>query len=172
MPRPFVVHVARLRRVPGTRWHEVRAGVVADVVGSGSRVPDGAELQADVTLESVAGGVAVTGVVSAPWTGECRRCLTAASGVLRVPVRELYTADGDGEDTYPLVDDEVDLEDLVHDAALLELPMAPLCREDCAGLCPWCGVNRNDQDCSCEAPRDERWAALDVLRVPDPGAGN
>ena len=51
-------------------------------------------------------------------------------------MRELYTEDGDGEETYPLVDDEVDLEPLVRDAVLLELPLAPLCRPDCLGLCP------------------------------------
>lgn len=170
--RPFIVHVAKLRRVLGTRWHEVRSGTIDDLACSGSQVPVGALLRADVTLESIAGGLTVVGVVEAPWTGECRRCLATASGTLRVPVRELYTADGDGEETYPLVDDEVDLEDLVHDAVLLELPMAPLCDVACRGLCPLCGVNRNEQDCDCEMPRDERWAALDVLRVPDLGDGN
>ncbi len=170
--RPFVVHVAKLRRVLGTRWHEVRTGTIDDLACSGSHVPAGAELRADVTLEAIAGGVAVTGFVAAPWTGECRRCLATASGTLKIPVRELYTEDGDGEETYPLIDDEVDLEDLVHDAVLLELPIAPLCDDGCLGLCPMCGVNRNEQTCTCEMPRDERWAALDVLRVPDLGAGN
>jgi len=170
--RPFVVHVAKLRRVLGTRWHEVRSGPIDDLACSGSEVPAGAELRADVTLESIAGGIAVTGVVVAPWTGACRRCLVTASGTLTIPVRELYMHDGDGEETYPLTDDEVDLEDLVHDAVLLELPAAPLCEEGCLGLCPMCGVNRNEQRCQCEMPRDPRWAALDVLRVPDRGAGN
>jgi uncharacterized protein len=170
--RPFVVHVAKLRRVLGTRWHEVRTGTLEDLACSGSEVPAGALLQADVTLDAIAGGVAVTGVVTAPWTGECRRCLVPASGTLRVPVRELYTEDGDGEETYPLVDDQVDLGVLVHDAVLLELPIAPLCEEACRGLCPLCGVNRNERECRCELPRDERWAALDVLRVPDLGTEN
>ena len=170
--RPFVVHVAKLRRVLGTRWHEVRTGTLEDLACSGSEVPAGALVQADVTLDAIAGGVAVTGMVTAPWTGECRRCLVRASGTLRVPVRELYTEDGDGEETYPLVDDQVDLGVLVHDAVLLELPLAPLCEEACRGLCPLCGVNRNERECRCELPRDERWAALDVLRVPDLGTEN
>ncbi len=118
-------------------------------------------------LESVLGGVSVTGLVSAPWAGACRRCLAPASGVLRVPVRELYTEDGDGEETYRLVNDEVDLEPLVHDAVLLELPQAPVCTPDCQGLCPYCGANRNEEHCSCEAPGDPRWSALDVLRMPE-----
>jgi uncharacterized protein len=170
--RPFLVHVAKLRRALGTRWHEVRSGAIDDLACSGSAVPQGADIRADVTLEAISGGISVEGVVEAPWTGECRRCLTTATGVLSIPVRELYTPDGDGEDAYPLVDDVVDLEVLIHDAVLLELPVAPVCDEDCRGLCPLCGSNLNEQACNCETPRDERWAALDVLRVPDLGPSN
>ena len=63
-----------------------------------------------------------------------------------------------------LCDDTLDLAPLVRDALVLELPMAPLCRDDCAGLCPQCGANRNEGQCGCVAPRDPRWANLDVLR--------
>lgn len=163
-PRPFLVHAAKLRRAVGTRWHEVRQGVVGDLACSGSAVPERSEVEADVVLEAVVGGVAVVGTVRAPWAGNCRRCLAPASGLLTLPVREHYTEGGDGEDTYPLADGEIDLEPLVRDAILVELPQAPLCRPDCQGLCPTCGANRNEEPCSCAAPRDERWAALDVLR--------
>jgi uncharacterized protein len=62
------------------------------------------------------------------------------------------------------VDEAIDLGPLVHEAILGELPMAPLCRDDCQGLCASCGVNRNEEQCSCVAPLDPRWASLDVLR--------
>jgi uncharacterized protein len=179
--RPFVVHVAKLRRAIGTRWNELRQGSIEGLDCSGSAVPPEESPVADVVLESVLGGVSVTGTVSTTWTGACRRCLTPASGVLRLPVRELYTEGGDGEETYPLVNDEVDLEPLVRDAVLLELPQAPLCRPDCLGLCPFCGVNRNEEVCGCEPPPDPRWGALDALRMsegrvesessPSPGSG-
>jgi uncharacterized protein len=165
--RPFVVHVAKLRSAVGTRTPVRRQGPIQDLDCSGSAVPDDALPEADVVLESVLGGVSVSGTVRAPWVGACRRCLVTASGVLELPVRELYTEDGDGEETYALVGDEVDLEPLVRDAVLLELPQAPLCRPDCAGLCPFCGANRNDEACGCEAPPDPRWSALDVLRMPE-----
>jgi uncharacterized protein len=163
---PFLVHVGKLRGVVGTRTKLLRQGSIVGLDCSGSAVPDGEMPVADVVLEAVLGGVSVTGVVSAPWAGVCRRCLAPASGTLRMAVRELYTEDGDGEETYPLVGDEVDLEPLVRDAVLLELPQAPLCRPDCAGLCPFCGVNHNEETCGCEAPPDPRWSALDVLRMP------
>jgi uncharacterized protein len=165
--RPFVVHVARLRRAAATRWNEQRQGPIVGLECSGSTVPEDETPMADVVLECVLGGVSVTGTVEAPWTGECRRCLTRASGLIRVAVRELYTEDGDGNETYPIVNDEVDLEPLVRDAVLLELPPAPLCDPDCRGLCPVCGVNRNEEVCQCEAQRDPRWSALDVLRAPE-----
>jgi uncharacterized protein len=169
--RPFVVHAAKLRQHLGTRWHEVRRGPIEDLACSGSAVPEDAEVEADVVLESVLGGVAVSGTVRAPWAGSCRRCLEPAAGVLAVPVREHFTEGGDGEDTYPLHDGDVDLEPLVRDAVLLELPQAPLCRPDCQGLCPTCGADRNVGPCGCAAPRDLRWAALDALRSDAPPSG-
>jgi uncharacterized protein len=166
--RPFVVHVAKLRRVRGTRWHEVRRAPIEDLACSGSAVPEGAPVEADVTLESVAGGVSVSGTLSASWIGECRRCLAPSSGKVFVRVFEHYTEGGDGSDTYPLTDDEVDLGLMAHDAVLLELPQAPLCEPECRGLCPTCGVNLNQEGCSCgTTPPDPRWAALGALRFED-----
>jgi uncharacterized protein len=167
---PFVVHASRLRRVPGTRWHVVRAAPIADLTITGTTVPDGADATADVTLESVAGGISVAGAVEAPWDGVCRRCLAATSGTVRVPVRELYTVGGDGDETYPLHGDDVDLEPLTRDAVLLALPLSPLCRPDCKGLCPSCGADWNDGPCSCEPAPDPRWAALDILRGSEGGS--
>ncbi|MGA2036218.1 MAG: DUF177 domain-containing protein [Acidimicrobiales bacterium] len=169
--RPFIVHVAKLRRVPGTRWHEVRRGTVEGLACSGSAVPEGAEVEVDVTLESVGRAVSVVGSVSASWVGECRRCLSPASGTVRVQVFEHYTEGGDGSETYPFIGGDVDLEPLVRDAVVLELPQAPLCFTGCRGLCPSCGANRNQESCSCEPVlEDPRWATLEVLRLGDIGA--
>jgi len=169
--RPFVVQAAALRKVAGTTRHEQRRGVI-DGLGSVSVVvPEGAEVDAEVTLSSYPGGIMATGTVSAPWQGECRRCGGVVTGAVAAEVRERFVptqggaAPDDPEvDAYPLTDDLVDLEPLARDAVLLELPLAPLCSEDCRGLCPTCGANRNLETCTCEAPRDPRWGALDTLR--------
>ena len=126
----------------------------------------GGEATADLMLESLPGPALVAaGTVSADWTGECRRCLGVATGTVQVDVRELFEPGADDEETYPLTGDEIDVAPLVRDAVLLELPLAPLCREACAGLCPVCGANRNDVDCGHEPDdRDPRWAALDQLK--------
>ena len=168
---PFAVHVARLRRAPGTRSREQRSGPIAGLEVTGSSVAEGSEVYVDVVLESVAGGIEASGTVEAPWVGECRRCLSEAGGRLVVPVRELYTESGDGDETYELKDETVDLEVLAHDALLLELPPAPLCRPDCQGLCAMCGADRNVESCECKEPTDPRFAVLDVLRTADTEAG-
>ena len=55
----------------------------------------------------------------------------------------------------------IDLEPVLRDAAMLDLPFIPLCREDCAGLCPTCGVNLNDDpDHGHDEAIDPRWAGL------------
>ena len=163
--RPFIVHVAPLLRAIGTRRHEQVRGPVAALEVSASAVPPEADVEADVTLESLSGpAILATGTVGAPWEGECVRCLGRPDR-LRVAVRELYEPGSDNEETYPLVGDQVDLEPLVRDAVLLELPLAPLCADDCQGLCPVCGVNRNQTSCTCAAEiRDPRWSALDQLK--------
>ena len=128
-------------------------------------MPSGAEAEADVTLEGVPGGVIARGHVTAPWEGECRRCLVAVGGELRCQVLEVFERSHDPDQTYPLLGDQLDLEPLVRDAVMLELPQAPLCREGCLGLCPSCGADLNEGGCGCEAEvGDPRWASLDVLR--------
>ena len=107
----------------------------------------------------------LTGTVTAPWTGICRRCAVPVSGELEIAVSERFGVGPIAEDDlYPITDDTIDLGPLVRDAIVLELPMAPLCRPDCRGLCPSCGADRNEGECRCVAPPDPRWANLDVLR--------
>lgn len=161
--RPFVVPVAALLREPGSRRQVTCSGPIDELSVSGSRVPEGVPVTFEGLLESVHGGILVTGTVSAPWSGECRRCLETAEGFLEVEVRELCVEEGDVETTYGLTAEELDLEPIAHDACILELPLAPLCMEGCLGLCPECGANRNLQPCSCRPAPDPRWGVLTLL---------
>jgi uncharacterized protein len=170
---PFLVHVARLRRNPGATSHEVRRGPVVlagplDELGidpGRSVVPLDAEAECDITLRAFTGGLDAVGTVRAPWVGICRRCTAPVAGELSIAVNERFVEAPIAEDElYPMVDDTIDLGALVRDAIVLDLPMAPLCREDCRGLCPQCGADRNESECECVAPPDPRWANLDVLR--------
>jgi DUF177 domain-containing protein len=129
-----------------------------------------ATVRLQLRLESFNGGLRARGQVEAPWHGVCRRCSTPVLGVSSVSVNERFVdhhVEGDDE-VYLIEDDFIDLAPLAHDAIFLDLPLAPLCRPDCAGLCPQCGIDRNEATCDCQAPKDPRWATLDGLQFADP----
>jgi uncharacterized protein len=169
--RPFLVQVAALRKQNGAVRAEHREGTIPGLGAVSVVVPDDEPVVLDVTLASYPGGITADGTVTTTWSGECRRCGGPVGGRVSARVRERFAPTGGtvrDEEAYPLTGDELDLEPLARDAVLLDLPLAPLCREDCAGLCPTCGVNRNTETCDCAPPPDPRWAALDALRDRDP----
>lgn len=173
---PFVVEVGAICRAPGSRRHVAVEGELGDLAVSFSQVPTGSLVAFDGLLESVHEGILVTGTVRAHWAGECRRCLAPASGEIVVEVRELCAEGLDDELVYSLEAEQLDLEPIVHDACILELPLAPLCQEACLGLCPECGADRNLEQCSCGPRADARWAPLVLLAggagPASPGSGD
>jgi uncharacterized protein len=169
------IGVTELRRRPGNRA-EVRRVVPLDGMAvSSAAVPDGADAVVEVTLESLSDGVTARGAVTVPWEGECRRCLETTSGTLVAPIEEIYKDDPDEGETLPIAGDAIELGQVVHDAVILGLPLAPLCREDCVGPEPeQFPVGADDAAAEggddAERPMDPRWAALDELRF-DSDAG-
>lgn len=161
---PLLLNVAELLRKPGTERSLHIDSSVADLGIEDGRLPAG-EVVLDGRLDVLSDGVVIAGTVRAGWAGECRRCLVPVGGTLEIPVNELYQVRVTDPDAFPLEHDQLDLRPMVREALLLDAPVAPLCRPDCAGICPACGADRNEHPCSCNtAPRDDRWAALDALR--------
>src|ERR1700760_1139206 len=107
-------------------------------------VPAGAEVELDVRLEAVHEGVLVTGTATAPGTGECARCPEPLTSSVEPSFQDLYhyepSPEEEDEDVLLLDGDLLDLEPVLRDAVVLALPLSPLCSDDCAGLCPECGV--------------------------------
>jgi uncharacterized protein len=133
-----------------------------------ARVPASDPVRIDVLLESVVEGILVSGPLSGRVAYRCARCLKDFSGDFRHEVRELFAADDGGDDDrYPVAEGRIDLEPMVRDAVVLSLPFSPLCRQDCLGLCPRCGRDRNLDECACGPETDPRWADLDQLRLDD-----
>ena len=110
----------------------------------------------------------MSGTAAATAVGQCSRCLIDLTEPVIARLRELYaypdstTAATTDDDELPrLVDDLVDLEPLVRDEVVLALPMAPLCRPDCPGLCAECGERFDDLEPGhSHEILDPRWAAL------------
>ena len=161
----LVLDTHELERRPGA-LKLVRTSVEAPenlaigVVG----VPAGSPVQLDLRLESVVEGVLVTGIATVAISGECVRCLATIVDGLEIDVQELFVYPGSeaGEDEVGhLEGDLIDLEPLLRDAVVLELPFRPLCTTNCAGLCPECGANLNEQpEHSHDVAPDPRWAPL------------
>jgi uncharacterized protein len=112
------------------------------------------------------GGYALRLRFPATVTGPCMRCLGAARQSFEVDAREV-SQPGEGEELLSpyLERDVLDLESWARDAMALSLPNSLLCREDCAGLCPVCGVNLDQAglDHRHEEGPDPRWAKLSEL---------
>jgi uncharacterized protein len=111
-------------------------------------------------------GLALRLRFTAGLTGPCMRCLEPAAPTVDIDVREVDQADGGEELSSPYVDGDVlDLAQWARDAYALALPNQVVCREDCAGLCPECGANLNDDPAHAhERAPDPRWAKLRELR--------
>ena len=136
---------------------------IADLIG----VPLGAALALDLRLESVMDGVLVSGVVTAPVSGECGRCLADVSDELAIRIQELYvypeasTDHDDDDEVAQLEGDLLDLTPTLRDAVVLALPLNPLCQPDCKGLCATCGERLDElPDPHTHDTTDARWGAL------------
>ena len=80
-------------------------------------------------------------------------------------MHELYQETVTDPEAFPLEGEQLDLEPMVREVLVLDAPSSPLCRVDCAGLCPDCGIDRNTGSCSCNnTVADPRWGALDQLK--------
>ncbi|QOC93094.1 YceD family protein [Micromonospora craniellae] len=169
---PLVLDTRELPRRPGvlravTRVVPAPADLGVELIG----VPEGADLDLDLRMESVSEGVLVSGTVSGPVRGECGRCLREINDSVSVTIQELYAYENSTTDV-TTEDDEVgrmqgdliDLEPAVRDAVVLALPTNPLCRQDCPGLCLDCGVHLVDLPADHSHQQiDPRWAGLSQL---------
>ncbi len=168
-----VLGVSELRRRPGNRQEVRRTVALGELAISTSSVPDQGTVHADLVLESLRDGVTVTGWLDVPWVGACRRCLEPTAGVARIEVTEVFKDHPDDDETRQADRDSIDLGPVLHDAAILALPLAPLCRDECGGPDPEAFPVSTGQQAA-PPVMDQRWAALSELRFdadPDDSLG-
>jgi uncharacterized protein len=165
-----------LGRGPGQFRDEKRTAAAPEGLGSGLvLVPTGGDVALDLRFEAVSEGVLVTGSAVAPLTGECARCLDPLTSEVEISFQELYRYLPDpGEDPNDVEErfldgDYLDLEPAFRDAVVLALPLSPLCRDDCLGLCAECGAKLADvgPDHGHGNKVDPRWGALAKLELND-----
>ena len=167
--QPLVVDTTKLPRQPGaTRALKRVVPAPPDLGLELISVPTGSDLELDLSMTSVSEGVYVSGSVRGSLSGECGRCLNEISEPFDVHIAELYAYAAstteettDEDEVGRMQGDLLDLEPAVRDAVVLTLPPNPVCRPDCPGLCPECGVHLDDVPADhSHDDVDPRWAAL------------
>ena len=141
------------------------AGEVA--LGLGDGCPGRAALRGDLVVDNVESRFLLSGTLEATGRAECSRCLAEFELRWDVPVeitilRDVETDEGEGDSlVIRQRSGEVDLTESLRESAVLAFPQAPICRDDCRGLCPACGIDRNTDTCLCEEEEtDPRWDGL------------
>ncbi|MFC6714626.1 YceD family protein [Branchiibius cervicis] len=179
--RPLVLDTRELARRPGQMVTEQVSVPAPDALGNAViEVPAGEPMRLDLRLESVLEGVLVSSSVQAEAVGSCVRCLDDVTYDVDVTFQELFAYPDraahhhevapvdDEEEIYELDGDLADLEPMLRDAIVPALPLQPMCREDCLGLCSECGAHLNDDPDHHHEVLDPRWAALSQLAsTPD-----
>jgi uncharacterized protein len=155
------IDVADLLTHPAARREEHRTVAAPGMATSASRVPDDEAVMLDLVLERVPDGIVVRGTITTRWQAECSVCLNEMTRPLSVGVSELFEPDPVEGDTYPLEGHEIDLEQLLRDTVVLELPLAPTCGDEGPGSCAH-APDRDEAEPAAEPP-DPRWAALSEL---------
>lgn len=191
MPRPedsqWAVSVAQVASRPGQSKpidavFPAPSGIGDDIVG----VREGADVRVVGSFDSIVDGLVFTGRIEAPLTAECTRCLKpidpdwTVNATLFFPYDapgaddgrgtgevEIIAGEDEAEDVYPLSSDGAfaDMESPLRDTLVEALPLQPLCKEDCLGLCPQCGVDLNEDPDHHHDVTDIRFAALEQFKA-------
>jgi uncharacterized protein len=190
--RDLPVH--RTFEVPATRVSDWLKGMpMRDALGAPDPDPEAGYGKAELDLYADGTHAFAAGTFKGHLVVACSRCvgpvrlnLDETLRVTFMPPGEMpsednepanQTAPGDegGEgaevreedlDVFAYDGEKIDLEPLFREQFVLSVPYAPLCAEDCKGLCPQCGIDRNTGTCTCEKPIDPRLAALKGLKLP------
>ncbi len=190
---PFAV---LLRDLPTHRKFDVAPELVGewlrgmpmrDALGAPVDDPDAGHGHADLELYSEGTHVFASGTFKGDLTVACSRCVEPVKlpiderlMVTFMPASEMPADEDDASvaeaegpevpaedlDLFAYEGEHIDLEPLFREQFVLAIPYAPLCREDCKGLCPQCGIDRNSATCACEKPIDPRLAGLKNLKLP------
>ena len=156
----FRFSVSALEKAPVCRKGTTDAAFL-DLDPQDNFAPAG-DVQFDLTATIVSGGVLVSGSCGCLMHTSCGKCLKDFDFMLEAPELNIFFELEENQE-------ELDATEELRAELLLELPMNPLCDPECLGLCPECGCDRNETECSCSAStaaeKVSPWSALDDLKL-------
>lgn len=167
------IDLERVRDEPFT-W-SVEESIAAEELGR-SELLDLGSIAWSGRVDETTSGFLLSARLEYDQTLACTRCLAPVTEpvesdiTLLVEVETALPLPGEHEleeadlEVLKLEEPELDTDPILREHLQLNIPMRMLCREECAGLCPQCGVNRNERECDCEAPSDPRWEPLQRIK--------
>ncbi len=176
----FIVGISDIRGKVGAHRQIAQDIDMGEIVLKSANVRSAVSVSLDLDLEVLADGLCLTGGIRTQWTGECRRCLDEVEGTIEVALDEIFEVRPTEGETYPLGYDTVNIEPAVRDTLVLNMPMTPLCADDCVGPDPERfptsssdgagGTSGGEADAAGEEEKriDPRWAALADITFDDP----
>lgn len=161
------INIAQLRQAIGASQSFSFHSPVEDLAGEAGELWLHGRIE--VTGEAVNTGrlLAISGVIKGVAGLNCNRCLADFTRQVAVPFSETFREEGSAAtdpDALVYHGDEIDIAEIVREALIVAEPLKALCGEECRGLCPTCGANRNETPCTCVTTSiDPRLAALEKL---------
>ena len=124
---------------------------------------NGVSLELEITF--LKPNVHVVGNIICSVDGFCDKCLSEVSTQINLPFDQIFFKDSSVEvDAYVYTGSRLDLTKAICDEIVLSLPGSLLCKQDCKGLCPKCGINLNDKQCDCDTSRENAFSVLKNLK--------
>jgi len=163
---PLRIDVADLLAHRAARRELELAASLEGLAGTAARVADDQPVALELALERISDGIVVRGTLSTRWRADCSVCLADLEQPLALQVNELFEPEPLEGDTYPIEGHEIDLEQLVRDTVILELPLAPVCADTGAPACADDSerpVEPSSPDQGSSDLADPRWAPLSRL---------
>ncbi len=165
----------RTMKAKGTPLLTFDHNLTLDSVWSGREdVVKGSDVHCLLDAQFFAEMVTVKGKLVAKPTLRCARCLSTFEQTMNMDMLEMFFEPSEEmlfeEDAniHAVHDDLVVLEPYIEENVSMAIPFAPLCHKQCKGLCPECGINRNEQTCNCTTEKlNPKFAALAKLLQPD-----
>ncbi len=116
--------------------------------------------------------LSITARIMTSVIAECDRCLKPCELLLDIPFKETFKKHNSDDINFSIVDNKVELDNAILESILLHTPSNILCHENCKGICPICGCNKNQKDCNCQDTAEEADNPFAILKNLVGGAKN
>jgi uncharacterized protein len=173
---PISLDAAVVKEAVGTSTDASTAVELTPIDVSGVTYAPAGTATLEASLTNTGEGLLLHGTITAPYEVSCSRCLAPFAFTVATDVDTLFIEEGspaerdEDQDILEFAGDQIDIAPVIESAIRVEMPLAPVCDDECAGICPECGTDLNASACTCadQPALDGPFAGLkDLLETDD-----